>query len=134
MSLNPQNLAPGQEQYEIFTAAGRAGKSGPRRCQYDYRHHNGELFSCITASLRQARTERDDWLRKFTMLDDEYAIERESGMYVCPTCRSRKVEEREPLQWSDPGSHEELAHVRLACNDCGMRWTEILRPVGYEPE
>ena len=41
--LNPQSLAPGQEQYEMFNAPGRMGKPGPERRQYDYRHFDKEL-------------------------------------------------------------------------------------------
>ena len=54
--------ALGQEQYEYFTF-GR-GRSRKRRCQYDYRDTDGELFSCVTPTLEEARTRRDAWLEK----------------------------------------------------------------------
>jgi hypothetical protein len=60
--LNPQNLAPGNEQHEMFHAPGRMGKPVPERCQYDYRNPDGELFSCVAVSLDAARAKRDEWL------------------------------------------------------------------------
>lgn len=33
-----------------------------KRVQYDYRAPDGELFSCVAASLEAARTQRDEWL------------------------------------------------------------------------
>jgi hypothetical protein len=64
--LDPKNLTPGHEQHETFTAPGRMGKPGPERCQYDYRRHDGELFSCVAASLEAAREKREDWLTRRT--------------------------------------------------------------------
>lgn len=46
----------GQEQYEIFTAAGK------KRVQYDYRAPNGKLFSCVGKTLDICRAKRDAWL------------------------------------------------------------------------
>ena len=51
--------APGQEQYEYFPHLTKRGKM---LCQYDYRHPNGELFSCVAPSLDAARAKRDEWL------------------------------------------------------------------------
>ena len=53
---------PGQEQYEYFNTPKRLGKPSQKRCQYDYRHTDGELFSCIAPSLVAARERRDQWL------------------------------------------------------------------------
>lgn len=52
---------PGTEQYEVFYNAYR-----PRRkhYQYDYRHTNGELFSCVAGTLTECRQRRDEWLSK----------------------------------------------------------------------
>jgi hypothetical protein len=61
--LDPNNITPGQEQYEMFNAPGRAGKPGPERCQYDYRHTDGEFFSCVAVSLEAARAKKDEWLK-----------------------------------------------------------------------
>lgn len=33
-----------------------------RYCQYDYRHTNGQLFSCVAPSLDRYREKRDTWL------------------------------------------------------------------------
>ena len=60
--LNPQTLAPGHEQHEMFHAPGRMGKPGPERWQYDYRHSDGVLFSCVAVSLEAAREKREAWL------------------------------------------------------------------------
>lgn len=35
-----------------------------KMCQYDYRHTNGELFSCTAPSLEAARAKRDAWLEE----------------------------------------------------------------------
>jgi hypothetical protein len=51
----------GQEQYEKFSHRGRTNKIGTRY-QYDYRHTDGELFSCIRPTLKACREARDAWL------------------------------------------------------------------------
>lgn len=67
MALNPQNLGPGEEQHEIFnlsaTLVGRR-RAGQKRVQYDYRHTDGTLFSCVAPSLDKARAKRDEWFEK----------------------------------------------------------------------
>lgn len=60
MALNPQNLANGQEQYEVSTC--RVFRKPTTRCYYDYRHTNGKLFSCSAKTLDEARAKRDRWL------------------------------------------------------------------------
>ena len=53
---------PGTEQYEVFYTGFR-----PRRkklYQYDYRHTDGELFSCVAPTLKERRQRRDEWLNK----------------------------------------------------------------------
>ncbi len=55
--------APGQEQYEIFHINGRKLVKNIR-CQYDYRHPDGELFSCVGKSLEECRARREAWLEK----------------------------------------------------------------------
>ena len=134
--LNPQNLASGHEQHEMFHAPGRMGKPGPERCQYDYRHFDKELFSCVAASLKVARERRREWLKtRFTvMTNDEYIQAREGGLYICPVCRSVRVEELEPLEWESPSMCEETATASVTCNDCGTSWREFLRPAGFNLE
>lgn len=56
--------APGQEQYERFALPKRPGKLTTYRIQYDYRHTDGELFSCVATDLGSARIKRDDWLAR----------------------------------------------------------------------
>lgn len=58
MALNPQALVNGQEQFEAYqsTVVNR------RMIQYDYRHTDGALFSCVAHTLLQARRKRGRWL------------------------------------------------------------------------
>jgi hypothetical protein len=49
--------ALGQEQWEAFTAGGN------KYIQYDYRHTDGELFSCIRKTIDICRAKRDEWLK-----------------------------------------------------------------------
>ena len=58
MALNSGALAKGQEQFERYqsTVVNR------RMVQYDYRHTDGDLFSCVAHTLLQARRKRDRWL------------------------------------------------------------------------
>jgi len=63
MPLSPQNLKNGQEQHEYYRAPKRMGKPGPKLCQYDYRYHDGELFSCVAPTLEEARKRRDVWVQ-----------------------------------------------------------------------
>jgi hypothetical protein len=68
------------------------------------------------------------------MTDGEYALKREEGeVWFCPRCRSLDIVDS-ALQWEGPEFTESTALVRLQCNACQTRWTEILRPVGYEIE
>jgi len=55
--LNPENLAKGQEQHETFETRKKA-------VQYDYRHTDGELFSCVKSTLNSCKAARDAWLQK----------------------------------------------------------------------
>ena len=64
VSLNPQACKNGTEQHSYFTLPKRIGKPAQKRCQYDYRHVDGELFSCVTPALADARAKRDNWLSK----------------------------------------------------------------------
>lgn len=54
---------PGTEKYEKFQIRGLRNKR-LTRYQYDYRHTDGELFSCCAPSLEVARQRRDAWLQK----------------------------------------------------------------------
>jgi hypothetical protein len=49
---------PGKENYETFTHRGKTFY------QYDYRHTDGELFSCVENTLDKCRKERDIWVKK----------------------------------------------------------------------
>lgn len=67
MALNPQNIGPGEEQHETFNlSAALVGRrrAGQKRVQYDYRHTDGELFSCVAVALEAARARRDEWLAR----------------------------------------------------------------------
>jgi hypothetical protein len=49
---------PGQEQYETYTSG------GVTYYQYDYRHHDGELFSTIKRTIEACREARDEWIKE----------------------------------------------------------------------
>jgi hypothetical protein len=57
--LSPQNLAPGCEQHEEFYSSALHRDL----VQYDYRHTDGVLFSCVKRSLEDCRAARDRWLK-----------------------------------------------------------------------
>ena len=52
----------GQEQYETFYSARRGRRI--TRVMYDYRHTDGELFSCVAGTLKDCRQRRNEWLNK----------------------------------------------------------------------
>lgn len=62
--LNPQTLPNGGEQYETYTPAIRKAR---KRVQYDYRHTDGELFSCVKKTLDECRVARDHWIETRTV-------------------------------------------------------------------
>ena len=53
--------ANGQENYVTFSPSHRPNQTF---YQYDYRHTNGKLFSCVAPSLEKCRTKRDNWLNE----------------------------------------------------------------------
>ena len=52
---------PGSEQFEVFYIGFRPRR---KRYQYDYRHTDGTLFSCVCSTLKECRQRRDGWLDK----------------------------------------------------------------------
>lgn len=54
--------APGQEQYQNFSR--KVGSKTKKFIQYDYRHTDGELYSCIKPTLDACRSARDKWLER----------------------------------------------------------------------
>jgi hypothetical protein len=50
----------GEENYEHY----HSSFDDKIRVQYDYRHTDGELFSCIAKTLEQAKEKRNAWLRE----------------------------------------------------------------------
>lgn len=60
--LNPKYLVNGQEQYEAYVS----NISRKTEVQYDYRHTNGELFSCVKSTLDACRKAKEEWLKKTT--------------------------------------------------------------------
>jgi hypothetical protein len=50
----------GEESWEEFKSSLFKNRT---MIQYDYRHTNGKLFSCIAANLKAARQRRDEWLK-----------------------------------------------------------------------
>ncbi|MCM1301197.1 MAG: DUF3873 domain-containing protein [Bacteroides cellulosilyticus] len=66
MTVNGISACPrGEERYEYFTPTFDR-RTGKRYCQYDYRHTDGELFSCVAPTLEECRRKRDEWLNKKT--------------------------------------------------------------------
>ena len=64
MTVNGVLVYPmGEERHEYFTPA-FARRTKKRFCQYDYRHTDGELFSCVASTLEECRRKRDEWLNK----------------------------------------------------------------------
>lgn len=57
--LDPRNLHPGNEQYEVFFTG--VGRNQKKMVQYDYRDGAGELFSCTGKTLAACREKRDRW-------------------------------------------------------------------------
>ena len=53
---------PGTEQYEVFYTGYRTRRK--KHYQYDYRHTDGELYSCVADTLKECRQRRDEWLNK----------------------------------------------------------------------
>jgi len=53
---------PGTEQYEVFYTGYRTRRK--KHYQYDYRHTDGELYSCVAPNLKECRQRRDEWLNK----------------------------------------------------------------------
>ena len=63
--INGCSICPvGEEQYDFFEVGGYPGSLKSTRIQYDYRHSNGKLFSCVATSLEKARERRDAWLSR----------------------------------------------------------------------
>jgi hypothetical protein len=58
--MNPQTLKPGRERRETFYSH----FAKRRMIQYDYRHANGELFSCIAESEMEIYDKRTAWAKK----------------------------------------------------------------------
>ena len=53
----------GTEKYEKSqTGIGRRKRT---LMQYDYRHTDGELFSCVKPTLDECRAARDKWLKEW---------------------------------------------------------------------
>lgn len=65
MGMNDNNgctlcIQPGSERYQSF----RFRADHKKMVQYDYRHTDGRLFSCIARDLQTARSRRDEWILK----------------------------------------------------------------------
>ena len=53
---------PGTEQYEVFYTGYRTRRK--KYYQFDYRHTDGALFSCVCSTLKECIQRRDEWLNK----------------------------------------------------------------------
>lgn len=54
--------AAGKENYRTFRHKDIARRREVVYYQYDYRHTDGQLFSCVAKSLNECREKRDKWL------------------------------------------------------------------------
>lgn len=54
---------PDTEQYDFFYVGFHSRR---KRYQYDCRHTDGELFSCVAPTLTECQRKRDEWLNKKT--------------------------------------------------------------------
>lgn len=61
--LDPKGLKQEQEQWEEYYSA----VLGQDLVQYDYRHTDGRLFSCIRKNLEECRQARDRWLESLNI-------------------------------------------------------------------
>ena len=52
----------GTEKYESFQIG--FGRKRRTLVQYDYRHTDGELFSCVKPTLAECRRLRDEWIKE----------------------------------------------------------------------
>lgn len=62
MTKNGVSTTVRGEQYEVFYTGCRSRRK--KHYQYDYRHTDGELFSCVADTLKECRQCRDEWLDK----------------------------------------------------------------------
>ena len=58
--LSPKSLPNGQEQHEAF----KSSVTRKTAVQYDYRHTDGELFSCVKSTLGACRQAKDNWIKR----------------------------------------------------------------------
>lgn len=58
--VNPAYLPNGKEQYAHYIS----NATHEAAVQYDYRHTDGELFSCVKPTLRDCWRAKEDWLKR----------------------------------------------------------------------
>lgn len=61
MTINGVSTCPAGEKYENFQL--KIGRKVRTMYQYDYRHTDGELFSCVKPTLDGCRRLRDEWIK-----------------------------------------------------------------------
>lgn len=80
---SPKNLGKGQSQYESY-------KSPVARkvvTQYDYRHTDGDLFSCVKKTLAECIEAKDEWLKNKNIKRMEVVGYKDDGdFYTCAGC------------------------------------------------
>jgi hypothetical protein len=66
MAMNKNGVSTtkeiGTEQFVEFES--KVGGKRRRYFQYDYRHYDGELFSCVKKTLEACRAARDEWIAR----------------------------------------------------------------------
>ena len=64
MNVNGVSVCPvGEDRHEYFTLS-LSPRRKKRLCQYDCRHTDGELFSCVAPTLEACQTKRNEWLQR----------------------------------------------------------------------
>ena len=64
LTVNGVGVCPSGYQRHLYFTLSLSLRRKKRLYQYDYRHTDGELFSCIAPTLEECRNERDKWLNK----------------------------------------------------------------------
>lgn len=61
MTINGVSTCTAGEKYEKFQL--KIGRKVRTMYQYDYRHTDGDLFSCVKPTLDECRRLRDEWIK-----------------------------------------------------------------------
>jgi len=60
--LDPKSLKNGHEQFQEYYSA----TLKKVKLQYDYRHYDGKLFSCVKNTVNECRIAKDQWIERIS--------------------------------------------------------------------